>query len=114
MHGAYAIHRPVVNRQLTRDRDRRWARDLGLIMLAVLPLLIALLVSIWLRSEVLNSGYRTHELEQQLGAVRQIERRLELESAYLSSPQRVERRATSELHMATPSTEQLVYVEELK
>lgn len=114
MHGAYAIHRPVVNRQLVRDRDRRWVRELGLIVVVVLPLLVGLLVSIWLRSEVLNTGYRTHELEQELRSARQTERRLELETAYLSSPQRIEQRATSELHMVTPSARQLIYVEELE
>ena len=114
MHGAYAIHRPVVNRQLVRDRDRRWVRELGLIVVVVLPLLVGLLVSIWLRSEVLNTGYRTHELEQELRKTRQAERRLELEAAYLASPQRIEQRATTELDMVTPSSRQLIYVEELE
>jgi cell division protein FtsL len=114
MHGAYAIHRPVVNRRLVRDRDRRWARELGLIVAAAVPILLTLLTSIWLRSEVLSTGYRTHELEQQLRAIEQVERRLQLESAYLASPERVERRATTELHMVTPSPRQLIYVEELE
>jgi cell division protein FtsI (penicillin-binding protein 3) len=59
MHGAYAIHRPVVNRRLVRDRDRRWARELGLIVAAAVPILLTLLTSIWLRSEVLSTGDRT-------------------------------------------------------
>jgi len=114
VHSAYAIHRPVVNRQLVRDRDRRWVRELGLIVVVVLPLLVGLLVSIWLRSEVLNTGYRTHELEQELRKTHQAERRLELEAAYLASPQRIEQRATTELNMVTPSSRQLIYVEELE
>lgn len=114
MHGAYAIHRPVVNRHVVRDRDRRWVRELGFIVIVSLPILASLLVSIWLRSEVLSTGYRTHELEQQLRAVEQVERRLQLESAYLASPGRVERRATTELHMVTPAPSQLIYVEELE
>ena len=114
MHGAYAIHRPVVNRNLVRVRDRRWVRELGFIIIVALPILASLLVSIWLRSEVLDTGYRTHELEQELRAIQQVERRLQLESAYLANPQRIEQRATTELHMVTPASKQLIYVEELE
>lgn len=114
MRGAYAIHRPVVNDYLVRDRDRRRLRELLQVVAVVLPVLAMLLISIWLRGEVLATGYRTHALGRELEALSQRERRLELEAAYLASPQRVERLAAQRLGLATPAADQIVFIEELE
>lgn len=114
LHGAYAVHRPVVNDYLVRHRDRRRTRELLQIVALVLPVLAVLLASIWLHSEVLATGYQTHSLERELEALNQLERRLELEAAYLTSPQRVERLAAERLGLTVPTAEQIVFIEELR
>ncbi|MGH9379402.1 MAG: cell division protein FtsL [Thermoanaerobaculia bacterium] len=114
MQRTYAVHRPVVNDYLVRDRDRRRMRELLQVVAIALPVLVVLLVSVGLHSEVLATGYRTHSLERELEALSQLERRLELEAAYLASPQRVERLAAERLGLSIPSAEQIVFVEELQ
>lgn len=113
LHDAYAVHRPVVNDYLVRDRDRRRTRELLQIVVVALPVLAVLLAAIWLHSEVLATGYHTHSLQRELEALNQLERRLELEVAYLTSPQRVERLAAERLGLTVPTAEQIVFVEEL-
>ena len=39
----YAVRRPVVNSYLVRQHDRRRRRELGVVLLACLPLAVALL-----------------------------------------------------------------------
>lgn len=114
LHDAYAVHRPVVNDYLVRDRDRRRTHELLQIVVVALPVLAVLLASIWLHSEVLATGYRTHSLEREVEALNQLERRLELEVAYLTSPQRVERLAAERLGLTVPTAEQIVFLEELQ
>lgn len=110
---AYDFHRPVENTTLVRQRDRRRLRELLLVPLAVVPLLLSLLLPVWLRNEVLESGYRTHALELRLEDLRDRARRLELEVAYLSGPQRVEEAARRDLGLIQPQTDQIVFAEEL-
>lgn len=113
MRSAYAFNRPVENTTLVRDRDRRRLRELLLAPLLLAPLLAALLAPVWLRNEVLASGYRTHALEVELERLQERQRRLELEVAYLSSPARVEEVARRELGMIEPGLEKIVFAREL-
>jgi hypothetical protein len=114
MKSAYALRRPVVNAYLVRERDRRRLRELGLVLVTLLPLGAALLLYIWVQLEVVRTGYRIEGLERRLHALGQSERQLRLEASYLGSPERVGRRAAAELEMAPPRLEQMVFVEELR
>jgi len=111
LRGAYVVRRPVVNAYLVRERDRKRLRELLWVLLLVLPIASGLLIDIWVHLQVIRTGYRVNELERHLGELAQQERRLRLEASYLSSPQRVEDRATEELGMVEPRREQLIYVE---
>ncbi|MCB1056342.1 MAG: cell division protein FtsL [Acidobacteria bacterium] len=113
MRNAYALRRPVENTYLVRERDRRRRRELVVIVMAALPLGLCLLVYIWSHLQVLDAGYRIDSLEQSLHALSQQERRLRLEAALLSSPQRIEQRAVDELGMAPPRRDQMVFLERL-
>jgi cell division protein FtsL len=109
----YAVHRPVVNAYLVRERDRRRVRELLAIVVALAPLGAALLIYTWVHLEVLAAGYRVEELERQLHGLDQAERRLRLEASYLAAPERVERQATGELGMVAPTLDQVVFAAEL-
>ena len=106
---AYSVARPVDNEYLVRERDRRRLRDLAVILLVLSPVALALLVFTWIHLEVLDSSYRIDELERNLAELEREESRLRLESAFLSSPTELERRARDELGMAPPPLDHVYY-----
>jgi cell division protein FtsL len=107
---SYAVHRPVVNAYLVRERDRRRWHELLLLVALVLPLGLGLLGYTWIHLEVLRIGGRIEVKERELERLLQSERRLELEAARVRSPARIEERARRELGMAPPEVDQLVFV----
>ncbi len=109
----YAFTRPVVNTYLVRERDRRLLRELAGVVLVVVCLGGGLLAYTWMHLEVLDTGYRIVDLERRLRDLAQEERRLQLESAYLASPPRIEERAVKELGMKGPEMDQVIFAEEL-
>ena len=112
MRRSYAVARPVLNAFLIRERDRRRRRELLWVVAVLLPVGVCALFYVWLQVEVLRTGYRIHDLEQQFEQRQELARRLGLEAAFLESPRLIERRATRELGMSAPAAEQLVFVED--
>lgn len=114
MRSTYAFRRPVRNSYLVRERDRRLARELALVMLVVVLLGGGLLAYTWIHLEALRTGYRIDQFERSLRELAQVERQLQLEASYLASPQRIEERAVRELGMQQPALEQVVFWEEME
>ena len=112
MANAYTVRRPVVNAYLVRERDRRRLRDLGLVLAAVFPLGLGLLAYTWQRLETLRVGYRIESLERRTHQLLQVERQLRLESAYLANPARLAERAATDLGLAPPRVDQVLFLEE--
>ena len=112
MTNPYAEGRPVENFYLVRERDRRRVRELVILVFGMLPVAASLLGYTWIHLEVRKSGYRIQQLEERLIELQRAERRSSLESAYLSSPQRVEAAAAERLGMVEVSLDQMVFVEE--
>ena len=112
MNRAYVVRRPVVNSYLVRERDRRRLRELGWVLLVVLPVGLFGLAYVGLRLEVLRVGYRLDGLETRLEQRGQIERLHELERSELTRPGVIERRAMGELGMRVPDSRQLMALEE--
>ena len=108
----YAGGRPIENFYLVRERDRRRLRELGMVLFGLLPLAAALLGYTWIHYEVRQSGYRIEKLERNLVELRNLERRLNLENAYLSSPARLEEEATTLLGMVSPTLDDLIFLDE--
>lgn len=113
MKSKYAVHRPVVNAYLVRQRDRRRVRELLAVVGALAPLGAALLIYTWVHLEVLGTGYRIEEMERRLHVLQQDERRLRLEASYLAAPERIERRAVEELGLRAPLVDQVVFASEI-
>lgn len=107
----YVTTRPVRNRYLVRERDRRRLKEMGKVTVAVLLVGAALLGYTWLHLRLLGSGYRVETLQRELHELERLERHMSLEAAYLSSPTRVETRATSELGMAAPRLDQMLFLQ---
>jgi cell division protein FtsL len=114
LRNAYTVHRPVVNAYLVRERDRRRLRELVLVLLAVFPLGLGLMSYTWLQLESLRVGYRIESLERRNHQLKQVERQLRLESAYLANPERLATRAKEELGLEAPRLEQVIFREEME
>lgn len=110
MKTAYAFHRPVDNAYLVRVRDRRRFRDLGVVLLTVLPIAAALFAYTRVHLQTLEVGYLIGDLERRLVEANETERRLRSEAAALESPARLERLAR-DLGLRPATIEQLVFVE---
>ena len=106
----YAIRRPVVNAYLVRERDRRRWRDLGVMLLLILPLALSLFGYTWVHLQLLETGFQINRGERELGRLQEVERRLDLDRERLSSPVRVERVARERLGMAPPGREQVIFL----
>ncbi len=82
MRTSYVVRRPVDNRYLVRERDRRRLRELGWVLLAALPVAAMLIGYVWVNLELLRCGYRIHDLEGRLHEEQRALSILELEEAY--------------------------------
>lgn len=112
MKSSYAVHRPVDNEYLVRERDRRRLKDLGLVLLVLAPVALSLSAFTWIHLQVLDAGYAIEALEGRLHELDRRESRLRLEAAYLASPGLIEERATEELSMRPPEIDQLVFLDQ--
>ncbi len=112
MNTSYVVRRRVENEYLVRVRDRRWRRELGLVVLAVLPVALGLLLNIWAQLRVLQASYDIDALEQQLSELEDRRQQLEVTEASLSRPDRV-RGLALELGMTLPREGDLVTAESL-
>jgi len=81
-------------------------------LLAVIPVASGMLGYVWLNLELVHVGYEVDRLERLLRQEEQRHRELQVETAYLSSPQQVRSRATDELGMITADLDRLVFLEE--
>ncbi len=113
MRSAYVVRRPVLNSYLVRQRDRKRRKELGLVLVVILPLAIGLLGYVWLNLELIDLGYEVHDLERTLKQQEQQQRELFVESAYLSSPAQVQSRASAELGMVPATLDKVVFLEEI-
>ena len=108
----YVVRRTVKNSYLVRKHDRKRRRELGLVLLAVIPVASGMLGYVWLNLELVHVGYEVDRLERLLREEEQRHRELQVEAAYLSSPQQVRTRAAEELGMIPADLNRLVFLEE--
>ena len=110
MRNSYVVRRPVDNRYLVRERDRRRLRELGWVLLAAVPVALVLIGYVWVNLELLRCGYRVHDLEGRLQEKQRALNILALEEAYLTSAARLTQRGT-ELGLAPPDPTRLLRVQ---
>lgn len=114
MRSPYAVHRPVENTYLVRERDRRLIRELLGVVAVVLALGGGLLAYTWVHIEILRTGYRINSHEKELHELLEEERRRSLEASYLAHPERIDQRARRDLGMREPTMDQTLFFEELE
>jgi cell division protein FtsL len=107
----YAIKKDVRNNPIVREVDEARQRELWKSVGVAGFLVLVLLVSAWQHFELLRHGYQIEQLEGERAAQEEVGRQLRLEVATLQSPGRIERLATTELHLIAPSREDAIVIE---
>ena len=107
----YAIKKDVRNNPIVREVDRERHREMWRSTLVGVFLVVVLLFSAWQHFELLRHGYRLEQMQQERAAEDEINRHLRLEIETLKSPARIERLATSRLHMVAPEPDDAAVIE---
>jgi cell division protein FtsL len=107
----YAIKKDVRNNPIVREIDETRQRELWKSAGIAVFLVIALLFSAWQHFELLRHGYQIEEMQQLRATEEEAGRRLRLEIETLKAPKRIERLATQQLHLTTPSQAEAIVIE---
>lgn len=107
----YAIKKDVRNNPIVREVDEARQRQLWRSVAIGAVLVAVLLFSAWQHFELLQHGYKIQQVQQERAAEEEINRHLRLEIETLRSPARIERIATRELHLVSPTRGQAIVIE---
>lgn len=107
----WAIKKDVRNNPIVREVDRERHREMWRSASIGAFLVLVLLFSVWQHVELLRYGYRMEQMQQQRADEEEIQRHLRLEIEALRAPGRIERVATTELHMVTPGPADAAVIE---
>lgn len=107
----YAIKKDVRNNPIVREIDSERQRELFRSVAIGVFLVSVLLFSAWQHFELLRHGYRLEQMQKERAAEEEINRHLRLEIESLRSPARIERLATSRLHMVAPGPDDASVIE---
>jgi cell division protein FtsL len=107
----FAIKRDVRNNPIVREVDRDRHREMWRTVGIAVVLVVVLLFSAWQHFELLRHGYRVEQLQKEIAAENELKRHLRLEIEMLKSPARIERLATTQLHMVVPGPTDTTVVE---
>jgi cell division protein FtsL len=95
-----------------REPDRRSRRAMGLVTLCIAFAVVAVLGVVALRVHQVRLSYRLEALRTARAQTEEVNRRLRVEVASLTSPARLEARARAELGMEHPSRGQVLLARE--
>ncbi len=98
----YAIKKDVRNNPIVREVDLERHREMWRALTVGAFLVAVLLFSAWQHFELLRHGYRFEQMQKERATQEEINRHLRLEIETLRAPARIERLATSRLHMVAP------------
>jgi cell division protein FtsL len=107
----YAIKKDVRNNPIVREIDEARQRELWKSVGIAGFLVLAFLFSAWQHFELLRHGYQVEEMQRQRALEEEMGRRLRLEIETLKSPKRIERLATEQLHLVSPSRDEAIVIE---
>lgn len=109
----FAVPKDIQNNPV-REVDHARQREMWWSVLGVAFLVAGLLLAAWQHFEWRRLGYRLEQLQQQRAAEDSTSRRLHLELAALTSPERIEQLAVTELHLVAPTQTEAVVIERVR
>jgi cell division protein FtsL len=107
----YAIKKDVRNNPIVREVDEERHREMWRTASIAVFLVLVLLFSAWQHFELLRHGYRLEQMQKERATEDDINRHLRLEIETLRSPERIERLATTRLHMIAPAQSEASIIE---
>jgi cell division protein FtsL len=107
----YAVKKDVKNNPIVREIDEARHRDMFQSLAAGVLFVAVLVFWAWQQFEFLRYGYRSEQMQQQLTEEEEVNRHLRLEVETLSAPDRIERKATTELGMVAPQRGEATIIE---
>jgi cell division protein FtsL len=107
----YAIKKDVRNNPIVREVDEERHREMWRTASIAVFLVLVLLFSAWQHFELLRHGYRLEQMQKERATEDDINRHLRLEIETLRSPERIERLATTRLHMIAPAAGEASIIE---
>lgn len=107
----YAIKKDVRNNPIVRELDEARQQQLWRSVAIGGFLVLVMLFSAWQHFELLRHGYEIQRMQRERAAEEEVNRHLRLEIETLRSPGRIERIATKELHLVTPTRDQAIVLE---
>jgi cell division protein FtsL len=110
----YAVKKDVRNNPIVREVDETRQRELWKTAGVAGFLVLVLLFSAWQHFELLRHGYQIEQIDRDRAAEDEKTRELRLEIDTLRSPQRIERLATEQLHLAAPSGDEAIVIERIQ
>lgn len=107
----YAIKKDVRNNPIVREVDQARQRELWRSLAVGVFLVAVLLFSAWQHFELLRHGYEIERMQQDRAREMELRRHLTLEIETLRSPKRIEKIATEQLQMVSPTSEEAVVIQ---
>ena len=107
----YAIKKDVRNNPIVREVDEERHREMWRALWLGGFLVAVLLFAAWQHFELLRHGYRLEQMQKERATEDEINRHLRLEIETLRSPDRIERLATTRLHMVAPGPSDSAVIE---
>ncbi len=107
----YAIKKDIRNNPIVREVDEARQQQLWRSMGIGVFLVAVLLFSAWQHFELLRHGYRIEAMQRDRASEEEVNRQLRLEIETLRAPRRIEKIATEQLHLVTPSRDQAIVIE---
>jgi cell division protein FtsL len=107
----YAIKKDIRNNPIVREVDQARQQQLWRSMGIGVFLVAVLLFSAWQHFELLRHGYQIENMQRERATEEEVNRQLRLEIETLRAPRRIEKIATEQLHLVTPSRDQAIVIE---
>jgi cell division protein FtsL len=107
----YAIKKDVRNNPIVRQVDEERHREMWRALWLGVFLVAVLLFAAWQHFELLRHGYRLEQMQKERATEEDINRHLRLEIETLRAPDRIERLATTRLHMTAPAPDDAAVIE---
>jgi len=91
-----------INARLVKEKDRARARELRRLLFYGAAIVVPLLVYVWQRVEFLQVSYRVEALKKERQQLQEQNKQLTVERSFLTSPDRIEHLARTQLGLIDP------------
>ncbi|OLD65270.1 MAG: hypothetical protein AUI47_02465 [Acidobacteria bacterium 13_1_40CM_2_68_5] len=91
-----------INARLVKEKDRARARELRRLLIYGAAIVVPLLVYVWQRVEFLQVSYRVEALKKERQELQEKNKQLTVERSFLTSPDRIEHLARTQLGLIDP------------